>query len=88
MLTREQLRSEVGSNRYFGGLVFGKRVGMHVGRCGQGLAEAGARRGVRIYENAPVLGLARHTGTEHQVKTLSGEVRAKQVLLATGTSAV
>ncbi|WP_338493125.1 FAD-binding oxidoreductase [Pseudomonas trivialis] len=88
MLTREQLSGEVGTDRYFGGLLFGKSAGMHVGRYGQGLAEAAARRGVRIYEQAPVLDLSRQTGTVHQVKTPRGEVRAKQVLLATGTSAV
>lgn len=43
---------------------------------------------MRIYENAPVLGLTRHMGTVHQVKTPRGEVRAQQVMLATGTSAV
>ncbi len=88
MLTREQLSGEVDSDRYFGGLLFGKSAGMHVGRYGQGLAEAAVRRGVRIYEHAPVLGLFRQTGTVHHVKTSRGEVRAKQVLLATGTSSV
>ena len=53
MVTRADLRDEIGSDRYFGGLVFRKSAGMHVGRYGQGLAEAAARRGVRIYENSP-----------------------------------
>lgn len=88
MVTREDLRNEIGSDRYFGGMVFGKSAGMHVGRFGQGLAVAAAKRGVRIYENAPVIGLKRQTGTVHQVQTPTGGVRAKQVLLATGTSAV
>ncbi|SDO68938.1 Glycine/D-amino acid oxidase [Rhodoferax sp. OV413] len=88
MVTRAELRDEIGSDRYFGGLVFGKSAGMHVGRYGQGLAVAAARRGVRIYENAPVIGLKRQTGAVHQVQTPTGGVRAKQVLLATGTSAV
>ncbi|MCX7174954.1 MAG: FAD-binding oxidoreductase [Proteobacteria bacterium] len=88
MVTRAELRNEVGSDRYFGGLVFGKSAGMHVGRFAQGLAVAAAKRGVRIYENAPVIGLKRLTGTVHQVQTPTGGVRAKQVLLATGTSEV
>lgn len=88
MLTREDLRNEISSDRYFGGLVFGESAGMHVGRYGHGLAVVAAKRGVRIYENAPVIGLKRQTGTVHQVQTPIGEVRAKQVLLATGTSAV
>lgn len=88
MVTRAELRNEVGSDRYFGGLVLSKSAGMHVGRYGQGLAAAAAKRGVRIYENAPVIGLKRQTGTVHQVQTPTGGVRAKQVLLATGTSEV
>lgn len=88
LVTRAQLRDEIGSERYFGGLIFGKSAGLHVGRYGQGLAVAAARRGVRIYENAPVLGLKRLSGAVHQVQTPTGSVRAKQVLLATGTSAI
>ena len=88
MVMRADLRSEIGSDRYFGGMVFGKSAGMHVGRYGHGLAVAAARRGVRIYENAPVVGLQRQGGSVHQVETPNGSVRAKQVLLATGTSAI
>ena len=53
------LRTEVGSDRYYGGLLFEKSAGMHVGKFGQGLAEAAARRGAQIYENNPVMGLRR-----------------------------
>ena len=88
MVTRAELRSEIGSDKYFGGMVFGKSAGMHVGRYGHGLAVAAAKRGVRIYENAPVVGLKRQTGSVHQVETPGGSIRARQVLLATGTSAV
>jgi len=88
MVTRAELRSEIGSDQYFGGMVFGKSAGMHVGRYGHGLAVAATRRGVRIYENAPVVGLKRQGGSVHQVETPGGSIRARQVLLATGTSAV
>lgn len=88
MLTREQVRDEVGSDLYHGGLVFSKSAGMHVGRYGQGLAEAAARRGVNIYEHTPVLGFDRKVGSMHEVKTPRGNIRAKQVFLASGTSAV
>ena len=88
MVTRAALRDEIGSDRYYGGLVFAKSAGLHVGRYGQGLAVAAAKRGVQIYENAPVMGLERLRGAEHRVRTPTGSVRARQVLLATGTSAV
>ena len=88
MVPREDLHTEVGSDCYFGGLLFEKSAGMHVGKFGQGLAEAAARRGALIYENNPVMGLRRLTGQAHEVRTPNGSVRARQVLLATGTSAV
>ena len=88
MIPRGDLHEEIGSDQFFGGLLFGKSAGMHVGRYGQGLAAAAVRRGVRIHENAPVLGLKRLTGAAHEVRTPGGSVRARQVLLATGTSAI
>jgi glycine/D-amino acid oxidase-like deaminating enzyme len=82
------LRSEVGTDRYHGGLVFAKSASMHMGKFVHGLASAAARHGVRIYENAPVTKLNRIHGYEHEVVTPRGTVRASQVLLATGTSTV
>lgn len=88
MVPRAELRAEIGSDRYFGGLIFEKSAGMHVGKFGQGLAEAAARRGALIYENNPVIGLRRLAGQAHEVRTPNGSVKARQVLLATGTSSV
>jgi glycine/D-amino acid oxidase-like deaminating enzyme len=88
LVPRADLRTEIGSDRYFGGLLFEKSAGMHVGKFGQGLAAAAARRGALIYENNPVTGLRRLAGQAHEVRTPNGSVRARQVLLATGTSAV
>lgn len=88
MVARSELRSEIGSDRYFGGLVFEKGAGMHMGKYGRGLAEAAARRGAVIHENNPVTGIRKVPGRGHQLHTPTGSVRARQVLLATGTSAV
>lgn len=88
MVPRDEQRAEIGSDRYFGGLLFGKSAAMHVGRFGVGLAEAAARRGVRIHERTPVTGLRRLAGQAHEVTTPRGALRARQVLLATGTSSV
>ncbi len=88
MLPRGDLHTEIGSDRYYGGLIFEKSAGMHMGRFGHGLAEAAARRGALIYQNAPVTGLRRLAGQMHDVCTPSGTVRAQQVLLATGTSRI
>ena len=59
LVPRERLRGEVGSDAFHGGLLYRKSAQMHMGRFGAGLAAAAARRGARIFENAPVTGLKR-----------------------------
>lgn len=88
MVPRRELRAEIGSDAYYGGLIFEKSAAMHVGKFGQGLAEAAARRGALIFENCPMVGLRRLAGHAHEVRTPKSRFRARQILLATGTSAV
>ncbi len=88
MLSPAEVRNEIGTDRYFGGLLMEKSAGLHVGRFGQGMARAAAAKGVRIYEDSAVLGLKRISGHTHDVKTATGTIRAGQVLLATGTSQI
>lgn len=88
LVTRAELRDEIGSDRYFGGLIFGKSAGMHVGRYVRGLARAAEARGAHILEHNPVLALRRDAGGDYRIGTPRGEIRAKQVLLASGISQV
>jgi glycine/D-amino acid oxidase-like deaminating enzyme len=88
IVERRDLPSEIGSDRYFGGLLYPKSAGMHMGKYGVGLAEAAARRGAVIHEHSPVLGLKPTGGQTHEVVTPKGTVQAKQVLLASGISHV
>lgn len=81
-----EIRREIGSDGFFGGLIFPRSAHMHMGRFGVGLAEAAARRGVAIYENAAVTSLERLRGKAHRVVSSRGVVEAGQVLLATGAS--
>ncbi len=87
MVSPADLASEVGTERYYGGLVYGKSAAMHMGRYIRGLAEAAARRGVAIHERTPMMGLKRVSGG-HTVETPKGKFTAKQVLLASGISQV
>ena len=87
MIARADLRSEVGTDRYHGGLLFEKSAGMHVGRFVRGLATAAARRGAEIHEHAPVMAL-RKVADGHEVETPKGKIVARQVLLASGISQV
>ena len=88
LVTRAALRDEIGSDRYHGGLIFEKSAGMHVGRYVRGLAKAAQARGAHILEHAPVLGLQRESASTYVARTPRGEIRAPQVLLASGISQV
>lgn len=85
MVSRTDLPAEIGSERYFGGLVYRKSAALHVGRFVRGLAEAAARHGVSIFERTPMTGLKRGAGG-HTIDTPRGRFTAKQVLLASGIS--
>jgi glycine/D-amino acid oxidase-like deaminating enzyme len=87
MVSKASLSEELGSDAYYGGLVFRKSAGMHMGKFVQGLASAATRKGVRIYENTPLTAM-RRTANGYEVQTPGASVQARQVLLATGTSAV
>ena len=88
MVPRSQMRSEIGSDHYFGGMLYEKSASMHMGMYGQGLAEAAVRRGATIYEHNPLIRMRRTAGHLHELTTPHGTVRANQLLLATGTSAI
>jgi len=83
LLDREQIRAEVNSPMYLGGLW--TRTGsalVHPGKLGDGLRAAAARDGVRIHEYSPVRAL-RRTAAGVSVITDGGVVDARRVLLAT-----
>ena len=81
----QDLPAEIGSDRFFGGMIYGKSANMHMGMYGQGLAEAVVRHGGIIHENNPMTGMRRVAGG-HELTTPHGKVTVKQVFLATGTS--
>ena len=85
LVTPEQTRREIGSEKLYGGIVYRKSAQMHMGRFGLGLAEAAARRGSIIHEKAAVTAISRQPGG-HRLTTTKGTVEARQVLLATGVS--
>lgn len=76
--------SEVASSQFHGGLLQTTSAQLHPGRFGMGLAHAAAAAGAAIYENSPVTGLERAAGGGWMVTAGSGQVRARQVLVATG----
>ena len=83
LVPKVDLRREIGTEVFHGGMVESKSAGLHVGKYIRGLGEAAERAGVTIHEKAPVKGLTR-TGSGHELQTSRGLIHADQVLLATG----
>ncbi|WP_042269328.1 NAD(P)/FAD-dependent oxidoreductase [Paraburkholderia heleia] len=85
IIGREQIRNEVESDSFHGGLLQKHGGQMHMGRFAVGLANAAVRRGARLYEHAAVTSIARESGG-YRVESFRGTLRAQQVLIATGPS--
>ena len=83
LVPRKNIRSEVGSDHYYGGMADSQGAGLHVGKFVRGLAEAAAGLGVTIHEKAPVTKARRISGTQHDLTTPVGTLRADKVLVAT-----
>ena len=86
LLSAQQLRTELASDAFHGGLLFRKSAQLHVGKFAIGLAHAAERHGALLHDNTPVTRLQRRQGHAYRVHTASGAVDADQVLLATGAS--
>jgi glycine/D-amino acid oxidase-like deaminating enzyme len=83
LLTRGELKAELGSDYYHGALLDPLSAALHVGKYVHGLAEAAERAGAEIHERNAATGLTRLPGGGFVVETLNGTIRAKQVMAAT-----
>ena len=86
ILSRDDVRREIDSPDFHGGLLQQHGGQMHMGKFGVGLAEAAARAGAAIYPYTAVTGLTRLNGYRHRVSTAKGDIVAEKVLMATGCS--
>ncbi|MEP6688929.1 MAG: FAD-binding oxidoreductase [Gemmatimonadales bacterium] len=82
LLTREELRGEIGSTRYHGGLLDPLAGSVQPARLVQGLARGAARAGAHLVERADVRALERRRDGWLLV-TSAGDVVAQEVLVAT-----
>jgi glycine/D-amino acid oxidase-like deaminating enzyme len=83
VVPKSDLRREIGSDAFHGGMVDSKSASLHVGKYIRGLGDAAERVGVTIHEQAPVRKLTK-LGSGHELETPRGRIEANQVLLATG----
>lgn len=86
IISKANIRDEIGSDAFYGGLLQRNGGQMHMGKFAVGLATAAVRAGARIFEHAAVTQLARQPDGSYRVSSARGEIVAKQVLIATGPS--
>ena len=78
----EKIRTEIGSDYYVGGVVDPRGAGLHVGKFCRGMAGVAAAAGAGLHEAARVTSVQNLEGG-HEVRTSRGNVKARQVLVAT-----
>lgn len=81
IVERADLGEEVGTDRYFGGLVIPAHCAIHPAKYYDGLRAAVARRGISVFANRPVTRLRK--GVPFRAETPAGEITADKVILAT-----
>src|SRR5882757_6649345 len=84
LLDRDQVRAEVDSPTFLGGLYDKRAVALlHPAKLAWGLKRAAVRLGVRVYERTPATTLVRHRAAL-AVRTPYGRVLAHRIALGTG----
>jgi len=88
LVSRDEQRSEIGSDFYHGGLVDPRGAGLHPGKYIAGLVCAAGRAGVDLHDHVQALEIKPITvndprSTGGSVITSNGTIRARQVMLAT-----
>jgi glycine/D-amino acid oxidase-like deaminating enzyme len=87
IISKSELRQEIGTDIYHGGLVDEKSAGLHPARYVVGLAYAVQRAGAGLFEQTRVRSVEREANTgprRFRVHTQRGTLAAREVLLASG----
>lgn len=86
IVPRFELKSEIGSNIYFGGMVDEVSASVNPARLVTGLANAAQRAGAFLFERTRVEKVTRQhsSGAGFRLRTARGELTAREVLLAGG----
>jgi glycine/D-amino acid oxidase-like deaminating enzyme len=87
IVPKSELKNEIGSDIYFGGMVDETSAGLNPARYVNGLAKAAQRSGASIFERARVTRIQRQNSggsRSFRLETPCGEVTAKEVIVASG----
>ena len=83
---RGGLRSEIGSDAFFGGIVMERTGAVHPAKLHSGLAARALAAGAEVHDRTAVVGI-RPSGGGLQVRTTRGTITAGQVIIATNAAA-
>ena len=87
VITKNELRTEIGSDLYFGGMVDERSASLNPAQYVTGLAKAAQRAGASLYDHTRVTGVEPEVhkgGRKFRVFTSRGSLLARDVLLASG----
>ena len=82
IVPREEIRSEIGTDTYFGGLSDESSGGLQPAKYVNGLARAVADLGVKLCKDTHVEKINRN-GSGHELITSKGDMKAQEVIIAT-----
>jgi len=82
MVARSEQRSELGSDAYWGGVVYEQHCSMHPARYHQGLLERVLAAGAQVTPRCPASAIDKQ-GQQFQVRTARGTLLARNVVVAT-----
>ncbi len=82
IIAPDAMRSEIGSDAYYGGFVDEHGAGLHPSKLVFGLAEVAADNGAQLCENAGVTGIEK-LAQGYLVHTERGSIHAREVVVAT-----
>ena len=87
IISKSDLRAEIGSNIYFGGMVDETSAGLNPARYVAGLAQAAQRAGACLYDRTRVEKIeaeSRNGARQFLLRTSRGTITAREVILASG----
>jgi glycine/D-amino acid oxidase-like deaminating enzyme len=86
IVPKSELRSEIGSDIYYGGLVDETSAGLNPAQYVNGLAKAAQRAGAYLYEHAPVAHVKAEVSSRGRIFRVIGTrgLTAREVFLASG----
>jgi glycine/D-amino acid oxidase-like deaminating enzyme len=83
VVPRERQREDIGSDYYYGGMVVERAAHLHPALFYKGLLDLALSAGVKVASNTAVNGLTQNVDQTWTLKTARGEIRARDVMIAT-----